>query len=159
MAGPLEDRVVPIAHAARRRQPATDQCETVTVICARPKCRQEFQRPLARGRRKDYCSAECRRIVDSERRRTNARLAHHEQSAARLRADLDAFSAGQSNGIAGSEEQPVGSSSDLLNALAVEVARSEGILQLADASDPVTQQLACLVEGVNRLLTSRAAHK
>lgn len=139
----MDSRVVPLKRVPSRRP------ETVTVPCARPSCRREFERPLTRGRRKDYCSDECRRQVDAERRRTKARLHHYDQSTARLRADLATFSAGQSTDASRSVGEGA-HTADAVRSLELELSRSQGVLKLADSNHPVTQQLTDLVHAVER---------
>lgn len=118
--------------------------ETVTVPCARPACRENFERPLVRGRRQDYCCKRCRELVNAERRRSRARLRHSEESAAKLRADCAAYDAGRApSPLHVAEEQ-----------LKLALARSQGVLAYAPADDKAVEQLAALVAAASAYLQS-----
>jgi hypothetical protein len=111
-------------------------------------CRHEFTRSLNRGRRKDYCSDECRRLVDNERRRTRARLKHYQQNIARLRADAAAYSLSE-NG-----PHPTRTSTDgsVGQALESALTRAEGIIAGAGSKNRLAGELALLVEAVRNYL-------
>lgn len=134
----MSGNVVPFGAPARRSVSAP--AETITVVCARPSCRREFPRNLARGRRQDYCTPKCQQLANSERRKARAKLKHSEDSAARLRADYAAYDAGQA------------STQDVEQSLRLALARTEGILELADLDDKVAKQLSNLLAATNAYL-------
>lgn len=98
--------------------------------CARPKCRKEFRRQLGPGRRREYCSDECRRTAETEYKRTKAMLRRHEQLVAKFRADLAAF---------GRDED--GPESAEAVDVQVALARAEGILDYADPGERLYDEL------------------
>lgn len=145
----MTGRVVPLARSTGgSRSTAEDR---VTVVCARPRCRREFQRSLTRGRRQDYCSPQCRREVDAERRRSRALLKHYEGSVAKLRADQHAYGAGESTVSATAVSAE--------DALRTQLARVEGLLVFADSNDPAVAYLVDLAAAATRYLDASSGHR
>jgi hypothetical protein len=142
----MDGRVVPLARSRRVGRSAAS--DIVTAVCARPKCRKEFQRSLTRGRRKLYCTEECRRQVDAERRKTRARLRHYEDNVAKLRAD--------DNTYASAGAAAVGGAVNAEEELRTQLARVQGLLVFADRDDPVVQHLADLATAVAQCLDTAA---
>jgi len=69
----------------------TPSAELAHDYCARPRCRALFVPDDGKGRRQRYCSAECRRAADTERKRVIARIASLERSLRLARLDLAVF--------------------------------------------------------------------
>lgn len=61
------------------------------AYCARPRCRALFDQPDGKGRRRVYCSDNCRRTAENELRQAQSRLAAVEHMAKMLRADIACF--------------------------------------------------------------------
>lgn len=142
----MDGRVVPLRRSRGVGRPTPP--DTVTAVCARPKCRNEFQRNLTRGRRQLYCTEECRREVDAERRKTRARLRHYEDNVAKLRADNNTYAPDGADAVAGA-----GNAEELLR---TQLARVQGLLVFADDDDPVVQHLADLATAVAQYLGADA---
>ncbi|MEJ0073658.1 MAG: hypothetical protein WDN27_06355 [Candidatus Saccharibacteria bacterium] len=70
---------------------AAGDAEQLIDYCSRPTCRQPFNRVIAPGRRREYCSPICRRAAEKELRQVQARLAHLESVVEKLRIDVAAF--------------------------------------------------------------------
>jgi hypothetical protein len=155
----MDSRVVPLRPTGSlRRSAPRSRVETVTAICLRPQCRAEFQRKLARGRRQDYCSPDCRQRADSERRRQRARLKHYEQNTHLLRTDVLAY---DSSGTTAASHTSTSESADPGCAdvqLARAVGRAEAILSISDripdTRDALFAELESLVEAVHHHLGS-----
>lgn len=65
--------------------------DDLSMYCGRPACRALFNSPEAPGRPAVYCSTECRREAQKERRRVVSRIEHAESVLRMLRADLARF--------------------------------------------------------------------
>lgn len=151
----MDNRVVPLRPAGSPRSHAARQrVETVPAVCLRPQCRAEFQRKLTRGRRQDYCSPQCRQLADAERRRTQARLKHYEQSTQLLRTDVEAHNP-NGKGVTSPDVALRGSlpnCSDLQ--LARAAGRAEAILsvcdRIPDAQNALAAELRALVEVIQQ---------
>lgn len=118
--------------------------------CARPMCRREFRQSAGRGRRRDYCSEECRRLADRDYKRSKATVEHFERLARRQRYDVLAF------GRAADEWDlaPMDVESAAAAAQA-SVARAEAVLRFVGDADPrLVVELQALVDGVRPLVTA-----
>lgn len=65
--------------------------EALQGTCARPGCSKLFTREAGPGRPAAFCSEECRRAAQRERRNLRRRLAHHEDQAQQLRLLVAAY--------------------------------------------------------------------
>jgi hypothetical protein len=118
--------------------------------CARPVCRQEFRRRLARGRPQAYCSEGCRREAEKERRRAVSRLTHFQGLVEQHRVDVAAFGRGQ-----GDPDDDVG---DARQAAREAMREAGGLLRAPlDPDNHYAQVLRELYTAVEALLDSARA--
>jgi hypothetical protein len=121
--------------------------------CARPMCRREFRQSAGRGRRRDYCSEECRRLADRDYKRSKATVEHFERLARRQRYDVLAF--GRS--VDGTDLGPL-SVESATAAAAASVARAEAVLRFVGDADPrLVDELKALLEGIRPLVSTLAS--
>jgi hypothetical protein len=150
----VDGQVVPIGRNRAPRRSRATSSETVTTVCARPTCRREFTQRLDRGRPRNYCSAECRRLVDSERRRTRSRLEHYQQNVDRLRADAAAYICGERT-AQHPVETPDGSRSQALEAALI---RAEGVIAGAGPKNRLASEMTLLVDAMRNYLDRGNTH-
>lgn len=122
--------------------------ELLVAYCARPRCREKFERAVGPGRPKDYCSDECRLTARDEQRTLRSRLAHFEDVVEQIRIDLAAF--GRSSDEAEMSASPERMARDASEALS----RAEGVLRYAPDSNPMSADLRDLVAAISPLLKS-----
>jgi hypothetical protein len=144
----VEGQVVPIDRRPAPRRDRASSPGTVTAVCARPMCRREFSQRLDRGRPRNYCSADCRRIVDNERRRTRSRLEHYQQNVDRLRADAAAYIGGER----AAHHPDVTLNGPMGQALEAALIRAEGVIAGAGPKNRLAGELALLVDAVRNHL-------
>lgn len=130
---------------------ATDEVDVDLVdYCARPMCRREFRQSTGRGRRRDYCSEECRRLADRDYKRSKATVEHFERLARRQRYDVLAFGRAADEGDLG----PLTVESAAVGAQA-SVARAEAVLRfVGDAEPRLVDELRALLDGIRPLVTA-----
>lgn len=123
------------------RAPSRD-LEELPDICARPACRRPFTRSVGPGRPQAFCSEVCRRSAERELRQAKARLAHFEDLADQIRADIAAFTRPASTPDTGDDSL---AHAEELHAAREAVARAGGILAfLTNSDDPVARELGAL---------------
>lgn len=121
--------------------------------CARPMCRREFRQSTGRGRRRDYCSEECRRLADRDYKRAKATVDHFERLARRQRYDVLAF------GRAADDLEGAGLSLESAAEVAVgAIGRAEAVLRFVGDADPrLVEEIRALVDGVRPVLRAAQA--
>lgn len=127
-------------------RPDEDEGEPLVAYCALPSCRTEFRRTSGPGRRKDFCSDECRRAAEKDLRRLKSRFVHYENVVQQLKIDIAAF--GRSSDDEESVEQPDVAAQRASEALA----RAQGVLRFAPNDDPLAAELLALVDAVAPLV-------
>jgi len=127
-------------------RPEEDEGEPLVAYCALPSCRNEFRRNAGPGRRKDFCSEECRRAAEKDLRKLKSRLVHFENLVQQLRIDIAAF--GRSSDDADAVERPEVATQRAAEALT----RAQGVLLFAPNDDPLAAELRALVDAVAPLV-------
>lgn len=127
-------------------RPEDDEGEPLVAYCALPSCRSEFRRNAGPGRRKDFCSEECRRAAEKDLRKLKSRLVHFENLVQQLRIDIAAF--GRSSDDADAVERPEVATQRAAEALT----RAQGVLLFAPNDDPLAAELRALVDAVAPLV-------
>ncbi|WP_091730790.1 hypothetical protein [Nocardioides scoriae] len=75
--------------------------------CARPACREQFQRSTERGRPREYCSDTCKKVADREYKQAQGAVVHYDKLLRQARSDVAAFGRGDQEGPGASAIDPV----------------------------------------------------
>ena len=126
--------------------------EDLVDYCSRPRCREEFRRTVAPGRRQEYCSDVCRRTAEKEFRQAKSRLAHFEQLVATFQLDVAAF--GRPDDREGGDEDRPLRAHDSQQTAERALHRAGGVLAVADQDDKLVQELRALYVAVSSVILS-----
>lgn len=142
---------------ARSRSPRRPREESESQVlpdyCARPSCRQPFERVLGPGRPQAFCSEICRRSAEREARQLRSRLAHFEGLVQQLRIDLAGFNRGVDHSAEGDAV-----TLEARRTAEDAITRVGGVLAfLGDSPEPLAQELRSLHDAVAPLVMADRA--